>query len=855
MEELSLKAKGREMVRCAANYFYWRQHYAYSVDVPTRNESGGIKKFPKWQYLKELGCLLLTKDKILIVKERQLFVSWEVAAYVTWFAIFHYGANVALFSKSGTESAELLNKCQRIYKNLPDWMQIQVSRCNTEQLSFTHNESSIRAFTSGKYGGTGFSFSIVVNDEWDYHEYDVEGWQAIEPTINEVGRQFIGISTVDKAKATSVFQSQARQALKGESPFSLVFFGRGSRPNRDESWYKARERSVTPKEMGGLTREMFMAQNYPRCLARETLIATDEGILPISQSKHSFISGEGQLFKITTRDNRILKVTKEHQIMTPEGYKPLSDLTIGSRVSLKCPVFNKTEYEKVKLKSHFYNEFREIIIDDAWATFLGLFIGDGSVMHVGNRSRDIAQSISVVCDSQDADLLLMIEDYFDKLFGSHHTRKFSKANCFEVRKSCNNMNLLFESLEVLKVNSKRTVGKKVCVPPVIFRSPKSVIASFLRGVFETDGSISKREGHSCRITLCAKDIEFLRQVQFLLLGFGITSKISSHMATATVQGKKHSYSYNALYLRKHESSEFVKQIGFLTKRKKSIIPDMEINSRSNPPKQIILEDEIVSIEPDEIATLWDAEINPEHCFSANGIYVHNSIEEALSPAGAITVIKNDTVEYLKQMAYSPIKTIGAINIYQLPNERDKYVCANDPAAGVGHDYHASVVLNVTSGTVVADIYENGIGSREMYGLTTKMLEIYHDPLWVIESGTEWGGDLLNSAIQNRYPKLFYQDKEKEKAGQETKEYNRTEMWGACANAINDNELRTPNINGVNELQTLIYNVAKRGKMEAQRGAHDDYFSAMVLAWHARERVKKSKRFMMFNYLSGEVKRG
>jgi len=484
------------MAHCAANYLYWRNKYAYSVDVPTRDKPGGIKKFPNWNYLKQFDIILMTRDKILLVKERQLFISWEISAWALWNIEFKYGSHIPYFSKSGTESEELLKKSSRVYHNQPDWMQLAVDKDNTMELSFKTRESAIKAFTGNKYGGTSFTNSIVVNDEWDYHEYAVENWQAIEPTINEKGRQFIGISTVDKLKATSVFQMQARQALEGDSPFTLVFFGRGSRPDRDEKWYKARENSVTSQEMEGLTRELFMAQNYP----------------------------------------------------------------------------------------------------------------------------------------------------------------------------------------------------------------------------------------------------------------------------------------------------------------------LDIN-------------------------------------------------QALSPANSISVIKSDIIEYLKANAKKPIRQIGAINIYQEYHIGHSYLCINDPSAGIGKDYHACGILDVTESKIVADIYDNNIGDKEMYLLSEKLREMYQYPLWIIESGTQWSGVMLNMAKESHTKNLFWEDREHGKAGFRTHDGNRVMMWAECANAINDGLLSTPSISGINEMQTLVYNPQKQGRIDAKRGAHDDYFSMMSLGWHVKEKTLRSGKAEVFNYITGDKNNG
>jgi intein/homing endonuclease len=58
--------------------------------------------------------------------------------------------------------------------------------------------------------------------------------------------------------------------------------------------------------------------------------------------------------------------------------------------------------------------------------------------------------------------------------------------------------------------------RRITVPECIWRSPRFVVREFLRGLFESDGWVSKT-GRS--VKFFAKDPELCQQVQLLLLGF------------------------------------------------------------------------------------------------------------------------------------------------------------------------------------------------------------------------------------------------------------------------------------------------------------------------------------------------
>jgi DNA gyrase subunit A len=65
------------------------------------------------------------------------------------------------------------------------------------------------------------------------------------------------------------------------------------------------------------------------------------------------------------------------------------------------------------------------------------------------------------------------------------------------------------------------------IPEVILHSPQPVVAAFLRGLFEGDGAVERSGRSLLRISLCSKSREMLRQLQTLLLRFGIVTSLNT----------------------------------------------------------------------------------------------------------------------------------------------------------------------------------------------------------------------------------------------------------------------------------------------------------------------------------------
>ena len=254
-----------EYLLCAASFLRFRR-YCKIVEppVPGSMSSGGVIKAAEWPHLLELDKALLTERLIIYLKSRQVGASWELAMYDLWFAKFHSGANVFLYSKGETEAWEKLDKCKRVEKHLPDFLRHTISDSKTE-MRFAKNESVLRAFPATATAGISFTASILDMDELEEHPYAESNYALAKPTI-DAGGQYIGVFTVNKAKAVTLAKTIFVKAWEDpeNSPFKALFSPYWVRPGRDEEWY-ARTMAETPsEELNGLSPELYMEQSYPR---------------------------------------------------------------------------------------------------------------------------------------------------------------------------------------------------------------------------------------------------------------------------------------------------------------------------------------------------------------------------------------------------------------------------------------------------------------------------------------------------------------------------------------------------------------------------------------------------------------
>ncbi len=68
------------------------------------------------------------------------------------------------------------------------------------------------------------------------------------------------------------------------------------------------------------------------------------------------------------------------------------------------------------------------------------------------------------------------------------------------------------------------------IPEPVLRSPRTVVAAFLRALFEGDGEVEQSDRSLLRVSLMARNRDLLKQVQVVLLRFGIVATLNEDRA-------------------------------------------------------------------------------------------------------------------------------------------------------------------------------------------------------------------------------------------------------------------------------------------------------------------------------------
>ena len=214
----------------ARSFSVFLERYVYVLDPPPGR---GNTKYEPWPHLSDLSEVLGAENLLIVLKARQVGVSWLLAAYACWTALFRKGANVLVLSKGEHEAQEFLGKCKHVLDHLPGWLTPRRDVDSRSQMTFPDLQSKITALAATEHAGRSETATLVIQDEADFHEYLEANYGAFGPTI-DAGGQLVMVSTSDKTKATSFFKRMYRDAPG--NGFAKRFMPWTVRPGRDEAW-------------------------------------------------------------------------------------------------------------------------------------------------------------------------------------------------------------------------------------------------------------------------------------------------------------------------------------------------------------------------------------------------------------------------------------------------------------------------------------------------------------------------------------------------------------------------------------------------------------------------------------------
>lgn len=230
----AIAALDREL--CRRSFTEFLSYIRVRSDDP--NAPGAIPWAP-WDFLTERALSWEAGNSEVILKARQLGMTWLFAAYADWCA--RNGKAVGVFSAGQVESRGILDRVRYIEETLPKHLQ-SIATIRSDDAVYPSG-GSIRVFPSTEHAGISFTFQVVAFDEAHFHPYAAQNYAAARPTLS-AGGQFLMFSTADPALGPNgFFHDMYWASERGETPYKAHFIPWNARPGRDEGWL-AREKTA-----------------------------------------------------------------------------------------------------------------------------------------------------------------------------------------------------------------------------------------------------------------------------------------------------------------------------------------------------------------------------------------------------------------------------------------------------------------------------------------------------------------------------------------------------------------------------------------------------------------------------------
>lgn len=445
-------------------------------------------------------------------------------------------------------------------------------------------------------------------------------------------------------RARSLWDLICKSAWESAEP-GMVFMDRYNRESN--TWYYENIRCVNP------------------CVTGDTLIYTDNGLLPASelaelgspitvvspdiairelalagqaasrsseqlttisptksvslrQASHVFPTGIKRVCRLQTKEGYSLRLTGDHKVLTTQGWKAAQDLVDGDKI-------------------HLLNN--EGMFGTSGSTdlgeVLGWLVGDGYI----NTRREGAITLSFFGKEQE--IAPHFAEVVNRLVAAPEVNQRKRVYHVSVQKIAEREETRVESVRLLRFVDPELLVNKLQVPPSVLRGSKEMQKGFLAALFTADGSIqgTSEKGFSVRLTSVSQDL--LAGVQRMLLNFGIASCIYKNRREPAMRdlpdGKGGTASYNCqayhdLMISSGNLHTFAMQIGFLFADKRNKLEEA-LSKYSRGPYRENFFATFESLTPDGEEIVYDLTEPEAHQFVANGLVVHNCGEQGLPPWG------------------------------------------------------------------------------------------------------------------------------------------------------------------------------------------------------------------------------
>ncbi len=327
------------------------------------------------------------------------------------------------------------------------------------------------------------------------------------------------------------------------------------------------------------------------------------------------------VYRVTSEDGYEIKATEWHDFYTERGKVKLKDLVVGDRLLVQSG------------KGQFGREGSADL-----GELLGLIAGDG---HFTNRGRG-KEAVVVNLWGDDRALAERVAAYMNVLLAQANLNATRGYAVHPVAVPDRNM-VFLRSVAVVRALAHYgfTAATKHQVPEVVWRGSEDCVRGYLRGLFQSDGTVDiSGRSMSCSVRLASSRRSLLVEVQQLLANFGVFCRIherrkASERLLPDGKGGKRMYPCSAdfeLIIDGESREVFMREIGFLRPRKNERYQQWVVDKALRQKRRFLTRIQAIDYIGEE--PVFDTTQSDRNTVIFNGIVTGQCGEQPLPPYGS-----------------------------------------------------------------------------------------------------------------------------------------------------------------------------------------------------------------------------
>ena len=451
-----------------------------------------------------------------------------------------------------------------------------------------------------------FNVSVAVNEDFMERVRDGRSYDLVHPNTGAVTNTLV---------AREVFREIVECAWETGDP-GIIFLDRinHGNPNPHLGMIESTNPCVTGDTWvyteGGLrqARELHATQEPPR-------VAVDSRMNGghFNRTTRVFRSGLKPIYRLRTREGYEVRLTRDHRVMTEDGWTAAGDLQPGQEIRLLDQGGGFGTHGSLEM-----------------GQTLGWLIGDGTlnqdlaVLSFFGRKRELAPTFAGIMNR-------LVPEPIGR-------RRNYTIGVMEI-----------EARDESRVRSQRFLrvaaeyglmpGRKHLVPRQVMTGSREMQAGFLQGLFSADGHVNQPNKRGARVHLTSISHEMLIDAQRLLLNSGIASRVHFDRRPAGTKelpdGKGgsreyHAKAYHELVISKDNLPRFQERIGFMDEFKREQL-EIALESYQAAPRPETFRARFLELVPEGVEDVFDLTEPITHSFIADGLVVSNCGEQQLLP--------------------------------------------------------------------------------------------------------------------------------------------------------------------------------------------------------------------------------